>query len=167
MADELEGLPLIEDDAVTPETAEVAADEHVPGVPHIDDADAPKQLRDALKKSQAEVQRLRADAHAKAYADLGLDPERGIGKAAAQTFDGEPDELAAYVEAEYDYAGIPGHPQAEAIAAETARLDDASVGAGSVPVAPTTQQELAKAEAQRDNEKTMAIKGEQVSAWFR
>jgi hypothetical protein len=72
---------------MTPDELETEATPAAP--PDLDDPDSgPKQLREALKKSQAEVARLQSQAMTDAYAALGLDPEQGVGKAVAVTLDG-------------------------------------------------------------------------------
>ena len=96
-----------------------------------------------------------------------LDTERGIGLAAKQTYEGEPEGLAAYVEEQYGYEfdGHP-HPMCAAIQDQTARLDQIGMTAGST--APPSQNEvLAEAERTRDNTTTMRIKGQQVADMFR
>jgi hypothetical protein len=48
-----------------------------------------------------------------------------------------------------------------------AQLDQISETAGSIPFVEPWHQELAKAEAAGDTDKTMAMKGHQVAGWFR
>ncbi len=48
-----------------------------------------------------------------------------------------------------------------------ARLDMAMQNAGSVPTTPTIQEDLAKAVAEGDHNKTLAMKGQQIASWFR
>ncbi len=92
---------------------------------------------------------------------LGLDPDHGIGKAISMTFDGEPEELAAFAEAEFDWTG-PENPMARRITAEQSRLDEIGKAAGSVPVENPFDVELAKAEAAGDGQKTLWMKSQQL-----
>lgn len=126
-----------------------------------------KQLRAAEKAAREENVRLKARLMEGAYNQVGLNPDTGLGKAIAKEYKGDPsaEGLAEYAKAEYGYEKPAGeiNPQAQAIAAETARLDQASAGAGSVPV--TDQGDLlAQAEAEGNYDLTMALKGQQVAA---
>lgn len=129
-----------------------------------------KQLRAAEKAAKAEAKEYRTLLMAGAYNQMGLDPNEGLGKAIAKEYSGKPtpEALAEFAKEEYNYtpAVESSSPQAQEIAAEQARIDQVGQGAGSV--APVTQQDaLAIAEAERDNNTTMAIKGAQVQSWFR
>ena len=132
---------------------------------------SPAQLRDALARakgetaeSQTEIIRLQEQATLNAFDRLGLDPERGVGKAVAQTYEGDLGGLAAYVEAEYDWIG-PANPMAGQIASEQARLDAASQGAGSIPVR-TPAGDIGLAEAEGRFGDAMALKGQRMAEWF-
>ena len=116
--------------------------------------------------AQEEIERLRAAAMTNAYQSIGLDEETGIGKAAAITYDGEPDGLAEYVEAEFGHTYAPDHPMAVAIAEGQTRLDALGRTAGSIGV-PTQADTLAKAEAEGDYSKTLEIKSQQIARMFR
>ena len=63
----------------------------------------PKQLRDALKRSQEENAELREILMQDAWAKVGLDPTQGLGKAIAKEYKGKPtaEALAEYAETEY------------------------------------------------------------------
>jgi hypothetical protein len=102
---------------------------------------------------------------ADSYQALGLDPERGIGKAAAVTYEGPPSGLAEFVAEQFDYLG-PANPIAAQVAFEHDRLDQAAVGSGSVGV-PTEQDALATAEAAGDFDTAMQIKGAQIARMMR
>lgn len=137
--------------------------------PEEDKASGPKQLRDALKRSQDEVTRLRAIAMSSAYADVGLDAETGLGKAIAKEYKGDPttEALAEYAKDEYGYIKPVGqnHPQGEIIVNEQARLD--AVSAAATSIAPPSEGEaLAKAEAEGDWETTGRIKAERMARMF-
>ena len=131
----------------------------------------PAQLRAALKREREANAGLRAGQMTQVYAAVDLDPATGLGKAIAKEYDGDMtvEALTAYANEEYGYVvpDAPTHPQAATIAAETARLDAASQGAGSVPVAPTRGQEIADAEAAGDFTTAMNLKGDRMSGWFK
>ena len=131
----------------------------------------PAQLRAALKRERTENAGLRADQMTGVYAKVDLDPTTGLGKAIAKEYDGDMtvEALTAYAKTEYDYDApeAPTNPQAAKIAAEQGRLDAASQGAGSVPVAPTQGQAIAEAEAAGDFTTAMNLKGNQMESWFK
>ncbi len=127
-------------------------------------------LRRQLEATLAENKQLKADKLAGSFKEIGLDPTTGLGKAIAQVYDGETstEALAEFAETEYGHTAevVPEtHPQAAAINQGQAALDQVGQGAGSVPV-PTQADTLAKAEAEGDYQKTMAIKSAQVADMF-
>ncbi len=137
---------------------------------------SPSGMREKLAEQAARITELEQEADERdgihrattmqhEFDRLGLDTHKGIGLAAAQTYDGPPEGLAEYVEEQYNHFGPP-HPMSEAIADGQARLDMIGQTAGSV-AAPTQHDVLAKAEATGDYATTMAIKGEQVARMFR
>ncbi|MEN8233780.1 MAG: hypothetical protein ABFR89_02515 [Actinomycetota bacterium] len=131
---------------------------------------APKELREAYKRSQAENKALKGQLMAGAFADAGLDPEKGIGKAIAKEYDGDmtADALRAYATDEYGVEFPEGseHPQAPAITAGTERLE--RVHSQSAPTVPLTQdQALGKAEADKDYDTAGAIKAKQLENLFK
>ena len=130
-----------------------------------------KGLRAQLEKTLAENRELKADKMGQTFASLGLETERGLGKAIAKEYDGElsKDAIAAYAQSEYGYTApevVPQHPDTPAIYQEHARLDQVGQTAGSVAV-PTEFETLAKAEADGDYATALQIKGEQVANMFR
>ena len=136
-----------------------------------------KGLRAQLEKSIAsghakdeENAALKTQLLAGAYANIGLDPSKELGKAIAKEYQGEPtvEGLTKFAFDEYGYTKPAGeaHPQAAAIAQGQAQVDAASQGAGSAPIAPTDAERLAEAEAKGDYQTTMAIKGAQIAAQF-
>lgn len=145
-------------------------------------ASGPAQLRDRLQRSeddlqaaQAEIERLKADSgqevavleeqiRAKAFEDLGLDPEHGIGRAAAISYGGPAEGLAEFVGQQFDWFGPEPLATAGILSAQ-GQLDEASTGSGSVSP-PSRDDVLAQAEAARDNDETMRIKGAQIASWF-
>ncbi len=139
-----------------------------------DEGQKPEEAKGLRKQLEASLERekgYRTQLLSTAYADLDLDPKTGLGKAIAKEYDGEAsaEALAAFAKAEYDYvytkpeAAPELNPQAEVIAQAQAALDQAGQTAGSVPVAPTEGDTLAKAEAEGDYATTMAIKSQQVA----
>ena len=90
---------------------------------------------------------------------LGLDPDKGVGKAVAITFDGEPEELQEFVAEEFGF--VPVNPVVPKIAASYAALDGLSGAAGSIQP-PTEADELAHAERRGD---TDTARHEIRSAW--
>ena len=130
-----------------------------------------KGLRAQLEKTLAENKRLKADKLTDSLTAIGLNETNGLGKAVAKEYDGEysQEAIAKFAFDEYGHTKPAGesHPQAGQIAQETAQLDTASQGAGSVPVAPTNAEQLAEAEAKGDYQATMALKGQQVADMFR
>lgn len=131
--------------------------------------DAPKQLRDALKRANAENTKLKGQIMAGAYEELGLDRESGLGKAINKEYDGDTslEALTAYAKDEYGYTPPVGtdHAEAGTITTQQAQLDAASQGAGSV-IPPSEADALAAAEASGDVATSMAIKGDQVARMF-
>ncbi len=137
-----------------------------------DEGQKPEEAKGLRKQLEASLERekgYRTQLLSTAYADVDLDPTTGLGKAIAKEYDGEAsaEALALYAKAEYDYtkpeAVAELNPQAAVITQEQAALDLAGQTAGSVPVAPTQGDALAKAEAEGDYATTMAIKGQQLA----
>lgn len=135
----------------------------------VKDKDVPKQLREALKRSNEENAKLRETVMSSAYAELGLDTQVGLGKAVSQVYEGETslEALTKFVRDEYSYEApvVPDNPETAGILAGQAQLDTASEGAGSV-TPPTQQDQLAKAEAEGDYQTAMAIKSRTIEGWF-
>lgn len=99
------------------------------------------------------------------YNRLGLDPERGIGKAIAVTYEGEPEGLAEFAAIEFEYFG-KGHPMAPQIASGHAALDGLNDAAGSIPP-PTEADELAAAEQAGRTDVTLTLKSNQLGQMLR
>ena len=154
------------------------ADENPLGEYTEPDQSVPAGMRQKLSEQVTEIadlkQRLseredenRATSMNFAFESIGLNPNEGIGKAVAVTFDGEPDQLEQFAleEFEYEYAGAP-HPMYAAILDQTARLDQVGQTAGSI-AEPSQADVLADVEAKGDYATTMRIKGQQVANMFR
>ena len=126
-----------------------------------------KQLEDAIK----ERNKLRTRILEGAYAELGLDPNTGLGKAIAKEYSGEAslDALSEYARDEYGWTPpekVPeSHPQAGVIQQEAERLDSIGAVAGSAPV-ETSKDLIAKAEAEGDFRTALAMKGQEMAKWF-
>lgn len=135
-----------------------------------------KKLEEALARvkeleggQNTEVADLTEQAMDRAFADNGLSRTEGLGKAIALGYDGEPttEALAQHLIEEYNHEaqGAP-NPLATQVANAQSRIDLASVGSGSAPIAPTEGEALAEAEARGDYQKTLSIKGAEVASWF-
>jgi hypothetical protein len=81
--------------------------------PH-DVAGGPKELRDALKRTQQENAELREILMEDAWAKVGLNPKEGLGKAIAKEYKGKPtaEALAQYAAEEYAW-NVPEAPENE------------------------------------------------------
>jgi hypothetical protein len=145
---------------------------------HEDDDSKPSSMRETLSAQAAEIKALkqqleessgahRADTMQQAFKDIGLDPNHGVGKAIAVTFDGEPGDLAQFAEDEFEHVAVSVHEAAAGITDGHARLDMIAQTAGSIPVVPTEQGALAKAEEAGDYATTMQIKSQQMAKLLR
>ena len=125
-----------------------------------------KGLRAQLEKTLAENRKLKAREMARSFEQIGLTPDKGLGKAIAKEYDGEisTDALLEYAKTEYGYEP-PQQEEQPAIAGqigqEQARLDTVGQAAGSVTT-PTQQEILAKAEAEGDTRTSLQIKAAQL-----
>ena len=134
--------------------------------------DTGKGLRAQLEKANSDLKVYREKERVGAFEANGLDTTKGQGKAFVRGYDGENsvEAVATYLKEEYEYvyeAPEGEHPQAQAIAQGQAALDQIGQTAGSVPVVPSEGDVLAKAEAEGDYKKTMAIKGQQMADMMR
>ncbi len=132
-----------------------------------------KGLRAELEKAHRKIKKMERDgqskfdemnsrAMGKAFADLDLDPDKGIGKAAAQTYEGDADGLAGYVEAEYGHVAGE-NPLAPLIAAGFAQMDAVGQVAQSVEPVLSESQQLAEAEADGDWSRAGEIQANQMT----
>ena len=119
------------------------------------EGNGPKELREALKRANEEAAKFRSIVMKDVYAKAGLDPEKGLGKAIAKEYKGEPDvdSLLAYATEEYGYEAPnapenPAQPQIQqgTQAAEAVQQITQSV----VPDAPAEAQRKAEAEGDWD-----------------
>ena len=146
-------------------------DETTNSVIEPDTPESGKGLRSKLEEALAENKQLKADKLVGKFADAGLDPTTGLGKAIAKEYDGEisKEAILDYAKTEYEWEPTPVeelNPVAVAIAQEQANLDTIGETAGSVHT-PTQAELLAKAEAEGDTQASMNIKGQQVADMFR
>ena len=122
------------------DTTETTVEEQTPAP----EGSGPKELREALKRANEERDKYKAQAMTTAFKQVGLDPDKGMGKLIAEHYDGEPD-----AEALAAYASQYGHevPNVEnenqpAIDAGNARLDQVNQSAD--PSEPMTPAEIAR-----------------------
>lgn len=115
-------------DAETTETTETSSDETA-------EVDGPKQLREALKRTQAENAKLTEALMTRSYSEAGLDTSTGLGKAIAKEYKGEPttEALLAFAKDEYGYEpqAVPDNPKAQVIYNEQTKLDSVQAVSGS------------------------------------
>lgn len=128
-------------------------------------ADGPPELRAALKAANARNAKLEAIVMKDVYAAADLDPTKGLGKAIAKEYDGEPtiEGLAEFAKAEYGYdvPEQPDNPVAEQVVEATATAD--AIRQVTKPVVPDSKDETRrKAEAEGDYETLSQIKGDQL-----
>lgn len=146
---------------------DVATTETEPVTETTEPSDGPKQLREALKTEKARTAKLTKQLMGQAYEDAGLDPEKGLGKAIAKEYKGDPTEeaLLEYAKTEYDYEKpeAPDNPQAQTIADEQKKLDN--VQTTSTSTAPLTDQDaLQKASIDKDPVTAGRIKSDRLRA---
>ncbi|GAG35714.1 unnamed protein product, partial [marine sediment metagenome] len=131
------------------------------------DPDEPKGLRKQLNVANEKLRVANAREMERAFIEIGLRADEGLGKAILKEYEGEitAEAIAEYAKTEYKWEGttVSEHPEAQTIAQGQAALDQVGESAGSVPLAPTEGQTLAEAEAKGDYAKTMAMKGDQVA----
>ena len=143
--------------------------------PNVESTDEdPKGMRAIISEQAAELRQLKGEKKDAILSDLGLSADKGLGLALSESFergDVTLDNLASTATEKYghvvpDAAAAPSHPQAAQVQEQQARLDQVGATAGAIPVAPTDEQRLLEAEQNRDNAQTMAMKGQEVAAWF-
>lgn len=130
----------------------------------------PKQLREALKRSQDEAAEYRAELMESAWEKIGLNPEVGLGKAIAKEYKGKPTEaaLAEYAASEYGHnvPDAPENPAEPEIKAGTEVQE--TVNAASTPVVPDVPEERQrKAEQTRDWDTAGRVKADKLRKMMR
>jgi hypothetical protein len=129
------------------------------------EGNGPPELRKALKRKTEEAAKYKKIVMADVYKTAGLDPSKGLGKAIAKEYDGEPtaEALIAYAGEEYGYEApdVPDNPVAEEIVVAQAEAD--AIRSVTQPVVPNTPQEARReAEASRDWDAAGRIKADQL-----
>ena len=124
-----------------------------------------KQLEAALKENRD----LKSGKRDELLESIGLESDKGLGKALAEKFDAGDigiDNLVDTAVNEYGHVVPEGqHPQAQNIAQGQAELDQLQTTGGSV--APLSNQDkIAQAEAAGDNQASLALKGAQLGEMF-
>lgn len=115
----------------------------------VDEADGPKQLREALKHEKAKNRQLTTKLMDRAYQEAKLDPTTGLGKAIAKEYDGDPDaeSLLAFAKEEYGYEPTADDPNPEAT---QRREQQAVVDNVEAQTVPSTNVPLTDSEALRE-----------------
>lgn len=155
------------DEASTPTTETPETPE--PTTPTAE-AEGPKELREAYQREKERRIAAETQLLAGAFGDLGLDPSKGLGKAIAKEYEGEPtaEALAEYAEKEYGWERpeTPENPQAPQIRQGEQRLQQ--VQGSSRSAEPQSETEaLKKAEREGDFLTAGQIKAQRVAAMFR
>jgi hypothetical protein len=119
----------------------------------VDEGNGPKELRAALKRTNEENAELRGLLMKDAWTAIDLDPERGLGKAIAKEYKGQPtaSALAEYAATEYGHnvPDAPENPAEPVITDATAQAE--AIRNVTQPVVPDAPEEARrKAEAERD-----------------
>lgn len=129
------------------------------------EGNGPKELREALKRANEEAAKYRSIVMKDVYGQAGLDPEKGLGKAIAKEYKGEPDvaALLEYAQTEYGYEAPsqPENPAQPQIQQGTRQAEQiAAVTQSVVPDAPAEAQQ--KAESERDWDTAGRIKADKL-----
>ena len=132
--------------------------------------DGPTELREAKERAEAEAKKWRGLLMEAAFTGLELDPNKGLGKAIAKEYEGEPtaEAIAVFAETEYQWERPkvkPPEPTPEQIIQQPAnqRSDQALVD--STPAMPTDiDSQIAKAEADGNWQQSMGLKAQKLAA---
>lgn len=145
--------------------------EHTPTAPNAGDEGEqkdPKWYRDELKKrddqlaeQQKTINRQGVRLMEKAFSDAGLDPTKGLGKAIAQNYDGDPDAEAikTFAQEEYDWEP-PEQTPAQVVNEAQGRVAEATAGTESIPQ-DALDLDIAKAEEEGDFARSIMLKVQQ------
>jgi hypothetical protein len=133
----------------------------------ITEENTPAWYRDQMAKKDAELKELQKTTNRQrvklmesTFKAVGLDPAKGLGKAIAKEFDGEPDaeQLRQFAIEEYGWEPpTPENPQAEVVVEAQGRVQAATAGADSVPVQPIDFQ-IQEAEEKGDFASAVSLK---------
>lgn len=128
---------------------------------------SPKGLREALARKEAELEAARKEANTyrvraleAAFKEAGLDPTKGVGKAVAKEFTGDPDveAIRAYAQSEYGWEPPSQEPEiAGTVREATARVAAVTQDAVSQPTTQLDQQ-IAEAEQSGNFAQAIALK---------
>lgn len=148
-------------------TTDEIQDEAVEEAP---ESGGPKELREYNKRLKAENAELRARISTDVYAEVGLDPSTGLGKAIAKEYKGalEAEELAKYAAEEYGWQAPtpPENVNEPAIEQNQPVIDQVNaVSTSQVPASHNEQ--LRKAQQEGDFETTRRLKAEQLERMLR
>ena len=109
-----------------------------------------RDQREALKRKDAEIADMRADAIATHLGAIGLEVGKGLGKAIAQSYDGKTtaEDIAAFAKSEYEHEYVPEQaPAAQNMQAAQQRVD--AFGQASSPMQPVSGEDIVRAHDQR------------------
>lgn len=118
--------------------------------------EGPKELRDALGRSETENKELRQQLLGIRLGEIGLNSETGLGKAIAKEYDGELtiEALGTYAKDEYDHAGTVEATPPEVATGETlTQLEGVSTAVTPPPVTDpiaAAEEALAQPDSGRD-----------------
>lgn len=117
--------------------------------PPVEDNSAIKDMREAMKRKDAENADLRGQVLDQHLGAVGLESGRGLGKAIAAGYDGEltADAVAAYAKSEYDYEPVAQNVQAQEMQAAQQRVD--GFGQASAPMQPATAEDVIRSHDQK------------------
>ncbi|NIS14587.1 MAG: hypothetical protein GWN97_22450 [Thermoplasmata archaeon] len=130
-----------------------------------DSSDGPKQLREAYERAQARIAELESQARSTAFEKAGLDPSKGIGKAVAALYDGDPspDAIVEFAKTEFDWepTGTQAQTDKERMVAQAQdRLDQVQAASSQVtaPDESTIDDQIATAESEGNWNAAMQLK---------
>jgi hypothetical protein len=108
-----------------------------------------KEMREAMKRKDAEIAELRTGAVATHLLAIGLEPDKGLGKAIAAGYMGEvsPLAVAEFAKSEYSYEAPVENAQAQQMQQAQQRVD--GFGAASTSIAPATGEDIVRAHDQK------------------
>ncbi len=117
--------------------------------PPVEDNSAIKDMREAMKRKDAENADLRGQVLEQHLGAVGLEAGRGLGKAIAAGYDGDltADAVAAYAKTEYDYEPVAQNVQAQEMQAAQQRVD--GFGQASAPMQPANAEDVIRSHDQK------------------
>ena len=136
-------------------------------------ADGPEQLREAKERAEARAKKYHGQLMESAFTSLGLDPNKGIGKAVAEKYEGEPiaADISAFAVEEYSWEPptpdpdpTPDPTPAQQIQQPAQQRVDDALKQSTPADTPTLDSQIAAAEEKGDWQKSMALKAQQVAA---